>query len=122
MATVKYTMDVLSDGYNYHQFYTQILYHNSVNAYKRIFYNTIISYQFGMIRRTQSRKNLSEPEQKLYVLVTRRFMSVFFPAAEFQVTTRYTEVSGHQFKTEGKVLSNPGWLAIYGKEVVSDKD
>jgi DNA topoisomerase-3 len=47
---------------------------------------------------------------------------VFFPAAEFQVTTRFTEVSGHQFKTEGKVLTNPGWLAVYGKEVARDKD
>ena len=50
------------------------------------------------------------------------FMAVFFPAAEFQVTTRYTEVSGHQFKTEGKVMTNPGWLAVYGKEAASDDD
>ncbi len=49
-------------------------------------------------------------------------MAVFFPAAEFQVTTRYTEVSGHQFKTEGKVMTNPGWLAIYGKEAAGDDD
>jgi DNA topoisomerase-3 len=32
----------------------------------------------------------------------------------------HTEVSGHQFKTEGKVMINPGWLAIYGKEVEED--
>jgi hypothetical protein len=29
-------------------------------------------------------------------------------------------VSGHQFKTEGKVMINPGWLAIYGKQVEED--
>ncbi|MGV3572433.1 MAG: DNA topoisomerase, partial [Ramlibacter sp.] len=39
---------------------------------------------------------------------------------EFLVTTRYTEVSGHQFKTEGMVMTNPGWLAIYGKEAAGD--
>ena len=49
-------------------------------------------------------------------------MAVFFPAAEFQVTTRYTEVSGHQFKTEGKVMTNPGWLAVYGKDTTDDKE
>jgi DNA topoisomerase-3 len=49
-------------------------------------------------------------------------MAVFFPAAEFLVTTRFTEVSGHQFKTEGKVMTNPGWLAVYGKEAVDDKE
>jgi DNA topoisomerase-3 len=63
---------------------------------------------------------LSEPEQKLYDLVTRRFMAVFFPPAEFLVTTRFTEVSGHQFKTEGKVMTNPGWLAVYGKDTTGD--
>ncbi|HEU4775940.1 MAG TPA: DNA topoisomerase, partial [Telluria sp.] len=89
---------------------------------KRIFDNTKISDHFAIIPTTIAPKNLSEPEQKLYDLVTRRFMAVFFPPAEFQVTTRYTEVSGHQFKTEGKVMTNPGWLAIYGKEASSDED
>jgi len=56
----------------------------------------------------QAPKNLSEPEQKLYDLVVKRFLSVFFPAAEYRVTTRITEVVGHHFKTEGKVLVEPG--------------
>ena len=59
-------------------------------------------------------------QQKVYDLVTRRFLAVFFPPAEFLVTTRVTEVARHQFKTEGKVLVNPGWLAIYGKETQGD--
>ena len=42
--------------------------------------------------------------------------AVFFPAAEYKVTTRITEVVGHHFKTEGKVLVEPGWLQVYGKE------
>jgi DNA topoisomerase-3 len=48
--------------------------------------------------------------------VARRFLAIFFPAAEYLVTTRITTVEGHQFKTEGKVLVEPGWLAVYGKE------
>ncbi len=43
-------------------------------------------------------------------------MAVFFPSAEYQVTTRISLCEGHSFKTEGKVLVKPGWLAIYGKE------
>jgi len=52
----------------------------------------------------------------------RRFMAVFYPSAEYLVTTRISTVAsagveaGHNFKTEGKVLVKPGWLAIYGKE------
>ncbi|MCW5300390.1 DNA topoisomerase III [Herbaspirillum lusitanum] len=122
VQTVKDTLDTLSESNNYHQFSKQILKQGWVKPNKRIFDNAKISDHFAIIPTTQAPKNLSEPEQKLYDLVTRRFMAVFFPAAEFQVTTRFTEVSGHQFKTEGKVMTNPGWLAIYGKDVVDEKD
>ncbi|SHH29041.1 DNA topoisomerase III [Massilia sp. CF038] len=120
--TVKETMVSLAENNNYHQFAKQITDKGWVKPNKRIFDNTKISDHFAIIPTTLAPKNLSEPEQKLYDLVTRRFMAVFFPPAEFQVTTRYTEVSGHQFKTEGKVMTNPGWLAIYGKEASTDAD
>jgi len=45
---------------------------------------------------------------------------VFYPSAEFMVTTRITEVEGHSFQTNGKVLVNPGWLAVYGKEAAGE--
>ena len=122
LQTVKETLEAVSENNNYHQFSKQILNKGWVKPNKRIFDNTKISDHFAIIPTPQVPKNLSEPEQKLYDLVTRRFMAVFFPAAEFQVTTRFTEVSGHQFKTEGKVMINPGWLAIYGKDVVDEKD
>lgn len=83
---------------------------------KRIFNNAKISDHFAIIPTTQAPKNLSEPEQKLYDLVVKRFLAVFFPAAEYLITTRTTRVAGEPFKTEGKVLVNPGWLAIYGRE------
>ncbi|MBA5636228.1 DNA topoisomerase III [Duganella sp. LX20W] len=122
MPTVMQALEVVKDNPNYHQFAKQILDKGWVKPNKRIFDNAKISDHFAIIPTTIAPKNLSEPEQKLYDLVTRRFMAVFFPPAEFQVTTRYTEVSGHQFKTEGKVMTNPGWLAIYGKEASSDED
>jgi DNA topoisomerase-3 len=122
LSTVKQTLETVSENNNYQQFAAQILNKGWVKPNKRIFDNTKISDHFAIIPTTQAPKNLSEPEQKLYDLVTRRFMAVFFPAAEFQVTTRFTEVSGHQFKTEGKVMTNPGWLAIYGKEAADEKD
>ncbi|MBA5605779.1 DNA topoisomerase III [Duganella sp. FT3S] len=122
MPTVMQALEVVKENPNYHQFAKQILDKGWVKPNKRIFDNAKISDHFAIIPTTIAPKNLSEPEQKLYDLVTRRFMAVFFPPAEFQVTTRYTEVSGHQFKTEGKVMTNPGWLAIYGKEASTDED
>ncbi|MHA4869514.1 DNA topoisomerase III [Duganella sp. PWIR1] len=122
IPTVLQALEVVKENPNYHQFAKQIIDKKWVKPNKRIFDNSKISDHFAIIPTTIAPKNLSEPEQKLYDLVTRRFMAVFFPPAEFQVTTRYTEVSGHQFKTEGKVMTNPGWLAIYGKEASTDDD
>lgn len=50
----------------------------------------------------------------------KRFLAVFYPAAEYDVTTRVTTILGEKLKTEGKVLVNPGWLAVYGRETAQD--
>ncbi|HQU80095.1 MAG TPA: DNA topoisomerase III [Azonexus sp.] len=100
----------------YAPFAHQILARNWVIPNKRIFNNAKISDHFAIIPTPQAPKHLNELEQKLYDFVVRRFLSVFFPAAEYLVTTRITRVEGHPFKTEGKVLVNPGWLAVHGKE------
>jgi len=120
IATVKNTLESLNETNNYQQFSKQVLKNGWVKPNKRIFDNTKISDHFAIIPTGVIPKNLTEPEQKLYDLVTRRFLAVFFPPAEFLVTTRFTEVSGHQFKTEGKVMTNPGWLAVYGKDTTGD--
>jgi DNA topoisomerase-3 len=91
-----------------------------VKPTKRIFDNTKVSDHFAIIPTLQAPSGLSEAEQKLYDLVVRRFMAVFFPNAEYQVTTRISKVQEHHFKTEGKVLVKPGWLAIYGKEAADE--
>jgi DNA topoisomerase III len=94
-----------------------------VTPNKRIFNNAKISDHFAIIPTGNPPKSLNEIEQKLYDLVTRRFLAVFYPAAEYAVTTRITRIEEHAFKTEGKVLVNPGWLAVYGKEAaVEDED
>ncbi len=89
---------------------------NYIKPNKRIFDNAKVSDHFAIIPTLQAPSGLSEAEQKLYDLVVRRFMAVFYPSAEYLVTTRISQAVGHSFKTEGKVLVKPGWLAIYGKE------
>ncbi len=93
---------------------------NFIRLGKRIFDNAKVSDHFAIIPTLQEPGALSEAEQKIYDLVVRRFMAVFFPAAEYQITTRITLAAGHHFKTEGKVLVKSGWLAIYGKEAVDE--
>ena len=89
---------------------------NYIKPNKRIFDNAKVSDHFAIIPTLQAPSGLSEAEQKLYDLVVKRFMAVFYPSAEYLVTTRVSLCMSHSFKTEGKVLVKPGWLAIYGKE------
>ncbi len=97
-----------------------------VKPSKRIFDNAKVSDHFAIIPTLQPPGALSEAEQKLYDLVVRRFMAVFYPSAEYQVTTRITTAShegqSYNFQSNGKVLVRPGWLAIYGKEADGEMD
>ncbi len=123
LPTVTSTLEMLAESSdNYYPFASQILNSSWVKPNKKIFDNSKISDHFAIIPTLQAPKNLSEPEQKLYDLVVRRFMAVFFPSAEFKLTTRITEVSGHLFKTDGKILTSPGWLTVYGKSIQDDKE
>jgi DNA topoisomerase-3 len=101
---------------------TTVLDNGWVHPTKRIFNNAKISDHFAIIPTGVPPKSLSEPEQKLYDLVVKRFIAIFYPAAEYLVTTRITRVEKEPFKTVGKVLVTPGWLAVYGKEAQGDEE
>jgi DNA topoisomerase III len=115
LATVKKTLEELGDTRDFAPFAKQILKQGWVRPNKRVFDNSKISDHFAIIPTLQTPKQLNEAEQKLYDMVVRRFLSVFYPAAEYLQTTRVTRVGEHNFKTEGKVLQTPGWLAVYGR-------
>jgi DNA topoisomerase-3 len=89
---------------------------------KRIFNNAQISDHFAIIPTVEEPKPLEDMEAKVYDMIARRFVAVFHPSAEFDITTRLSTVAGHGFKTEGKVLTFPGWLAVYGKTGVEDEN
>lgn len=59
---------------------------------------------------------LSTDEAKLYDLIVRRFLSQFYPAAEYKVHTVLTEVENENFKTTVKELLSLGWKVIYGDQ------
>jgi len=119
--TVKDTLKMLEGVTGYATFADQILKGGWVHPNKRIFNNAKVSDHFAIIPTQLAPKTLSEPEQKLYDLVTKRFLAIFYPAAEFLETNRITRVEGEPFKSAGKVLVSPGWLTVYGKQSDSDE-
>jgi len=95
-----------------------------VKPTKRVFDNAKVSDHFAIIPTLQAPRSLTEIEAKLYDMVVKRFLAVFYPAAESMVTTRISTVSTpskpYSFQTNGKVLVKPGWLAVYGREAQED--
>ncbi len=116
LPTIKTTLGALAEEPGFTPFSREIIKNKWVKSNKKIFDNGKIRDHHAIIPTPQPPKNLNEVQQKIYDLVVRRFMAVFYPPAEYLVTTRITEVASHKFKTEGKILVKPGWLAIYGKD------
>ena len=90
-----------------------------VRPSRRVFDNAKVSDHNAIIPTGVAPKNLDEAQQKIFDLVARRFIAVFYPAAQFEVTTRLTRVEGEAFKTDGRVIKDPGWMAVYGREVTA---
>src|SRR5690606_10162242 len=81
---------------------------------RRVFNNAKVSDHFAIIPTPEAPRHLNPAEQKIYDLVSRRFLAIFHPAAEFLETVRITRVENEPFKSTGKVLVRAGWLEIYG--------
>ena len=97
-----------------------VLHEGWVQPNTRIFNNAQVSDNFAIIPTTHEAKHLDEMEAKIFDMIARRFVATFFPPAEFDITTRTSTVAGHDFKTEGKVLTFPGWLTVYGRTTVDE--
>lgn len=122
LPTVRETLEALKGLEEYALFADTVLTSSWIRPDKRIFDNKKISDHFAIIPTGQLPKTLNEVEQKIFDLVVRRFLAVFYPAAEYDVTVRMTTVANHQFKTEGKVLVEPGWLAVTGKNSKTQRE
>ena len=86
----------------------------------KVFNNAKVSDHHAIIPTGASTAGLDEVEMKLFLMVAQRFVAVFYPPARFDVTTRITRVEGEPFKSEGKVMTDPGWQTVYGKHAVAE--
>ncbi|MEY4364484.1 MAG: topoisomerase 3, partial [Pseudomonadota bacterium] len=128
LPTVKDTMHMLAKSSMGHlaPFAKTAIAEGYIKPSKKVFDNNKVSDHFAIIPTLEAPSGLSDAEQKLYDFVVRRFIAVFYPAAQFMDTTRISQVTAagksHHFKTTGRVLIDPGWQAIYGKEVDEEDD
>jgi DNA topoisomerase-3 len=114
VATVKKTMGALTGGIAKHAEFA--LKNNYVHKDPRIFNTAKVSDHHAIIPTGVAPGALSEAEHKIFNLICQRFVAVFYPAAEYLHTTRITTVESETFVSEGKILKEPGWKTVYGKE------
>ncbi len=88
-----------------------------LNKSKKVFDNSKVTDHHAIIPTGVYPQNLSDMERKVYDMVARRFISVFYPDCKFATTTVLGDVEQIPFKTTGKQILEPGWRVIYAKEV-----
>ncbi len=121
LETVQETVKAQND-WSYGTFAKEALNKNFIKPEKLIFNNAKISDHHAIIPTTVLPKTLTEPELKIYTMVVQRFLAVFFPPARYLNTRRISLVETETFLTEGKILTDPGWKAIYGSEIDQEQD
>ena len=107
-------------GSEFGEFSETVLKKGWLKPTKRIFNTAKVSDHFAIIPTQQIPAKLDEIEMKVYAAIVRRFIAVFYPEAIYEVTNRITRVEGHAFRTDGKILKEAGWLAVYGKEAAEE--
>ncbi len=59
--------------------------------------------------------SLSDLQRRVYDLIVRRFLSIFYPAAEYETIKLVVQVGAEQLFASAKALKNPGFLEIMGR-------
>ena len=83
---------------------------------KRVFDNSKVTDHHAIIPTGVPARNLTDDEQKVYDLVARRFIAVFYPDCEISTTTVLGNAGKVEFKATGKQILKPGWRIVFGTE------
>jgi DNA topoisomerase-3 len=84
---------------------------------KRVFNSKKVTDHFAIIPTGKMPPaSLDDGAAKIYNLVLKRFLAIFYPHAEYEITKRITRIGEDSFKTDGKVLIVPGYLEVYGRK------
>jgi DNA topoisomerase-3 len=89
---------------------------------KRVFDTSKVTDHHAIIPTGQVPAGLTDMQLKVYDLIARRFISVFYPDCKFSTTTVLGNVDEVEFKATGKEILDPGWRTVYTKEEHDDEE
>lgn len=81
---------------------------------KKVFDNSKVTDHHAIIPTGQHPQNLTDMERRVFDLIARRFIAVFYPDCKFATTTVFGEVESIEFKATGKQILESGWRVIFG--------
>lgn len=80
---------------------------------KKVFDNSKVTDHHAIIPTGESPERLVGDERRMYHLIALRFIAAFYPDCRFSATTVTGRVDDTDFKANGKVITSPGWRALY---------
>ncbi len=91
---------------------------------KKVFDTSKVTDHHAIIPTGQNPQNVSltTDEKRVFDLVARRFIAVFYPDCKFSTTTVMGEVEKVEFKASGKQILEEGWRAVFGGQAASADD
>ncbi len=83
---------------------------------KKVFDNSKVTDHHAIIPTGVQPQGLSDMEARMFDLIARRFIAVFYPDCKFSTTTVIGEADKIEFKVTGKQILEPGWRVLFAKE------
>ena len=84
---------------------------------KKVFDSSKVTDHHAIIPTGVPPQNLTDMERRVFDLIARRFIAVFYPECKISTTTVMGEVDGIEFKVTGKQILEPGWRVVFAKDV-----
>ena len=100
---------------------------------KKVFDSSKVTDHHAIIPTGMIPTALSDMQRKVFDLIARRFIAVFYPDCKYAQTTVLGEVrsvatesqpteDAIEFKVTGRTILDPGWRAVYAKDVQTEDD
>ena len=83
---------------------------------KKVFDNSKVTDHHAIIPTGVQPQGLTDMEKRVFDLIARRFIAVFYPDCKFSTTTVTGEADSIEFKVSGKQILDPGWRVIFAKD------
>ncbi len=92
-----------------------------LNKSKKVFDSSKVTDHHAIIPTGVPPQNLTDMERRVFDLVARHFIAIFYPDCRFSTTTVLGEVEKIEFKVTGKLITDPGWRTVFGQPSNTEK-